>query len=92
MNKDFLAALESYLDLSHTKISFSEEWSKTGPGNVRGIPLKDYITKVCTFSVSELHKCLCSYRCYRPSIFTTLTMVLTISEVSIEPNSTNSPT
>lgn len=57
MNESFLAALESYLGLSHTKISLSEEWSKTGPGNVRDIPLKDYITKVSTFSVSELHKC-----------------------------------
>lgn len=57
MNENFLAALESYLGLSHTKISLSEEWSKTGPEEVRDIALKNYITKVCAFSVSELHKC-----------------------------------
>lgn len=45
MQEAFLAALESYLGVNHTKVNLAETWEMTGPAE-RVTPLKDFLKKV----------------------------------------------
>lgn len=41
MTDAFLASLEGYLGLKHQKISFQDEWARTGPETLRHKTLLD---------------------------------------------------
>ncbi len=44
MTEAFLEALETYLGVTHTKISLAEEWKRTGPEPIRnGATVKEMV-------------------------------------------------
>lgn len=46
MTDSFVEKLEAVLGITHTKVSFSDEWVRSRPGEASGKSLKDYLAKV----------------------------------------------
>ena len=46
MQEEFLAILEDYIGIKHTKVSLVELWKSTGPEQHRNTPLKEYLATV----------------------------------------------
>lgn len=46
MTDSFVEKLEAVFGITHTKLSFSDEWVRSRPGNSSGKSLKDYLAKV----------------------------------------------
>ena len=46
MTDSFVEKLEAVLGITHTKISFSDEWARSRPEKSLGKSLKDYLAKV----------------------------------------------